>query len=409
MLELIKLLLDQEQYQKYREYIPKSHDSSVNTLYTLLDKLLDNVKRTVSFDEYRVFALSQIPYITKKDKDNYEIIESLLERVRISEVQPDAADAAINAIRKRHQASEFAIAALECSEGRRDFTDLQDYWDRLNIQSGPSEGFELTSDDLDDISDSVIGTGGLYHSLPCLNRCLGPLRKGDFGFIFARPEVGKTTWLCDESQHMFKQIGQDDCIAWANNEEESKKVKFRWIQSYFGINKHELQKNKDHYNKIFKQEVNGRFILPNQSLKHRKDIERLLETYKPRLLVIDALDAIEGFQSDREDLKLGAIFKWARELTKEYCPIIGTTWADATAENIKFLYMDHVTNAKTEKQKHADWIMGIGATRKEGHEKVRHLNISKNKLAGDENTEEELRHSKWDVYIEPDIARFRES
>lgn len=409
MLELIKLLLDIEHYQKYREYIPKSQDSSVNTLYTLLDKLITEVKRTVSFDEYRVFVLTHLPNISKKDKDNYEIIDALLERVRVSEVQPDVASASIDKIKKGHKASELALAALECSEGRRDYADLQKLYDDLNVQSSVTEDFELTSDDLGEISSSVVGDGGLYHSLGCLNRSLGPLRLGDFGFIFARPEVGKTTWLCDEAQHMLKQLGDDDCIAFANNEEEARKVKFRFVQSYFGVTTQELVAKKEYYSNLYKKEVNGRFILPTESLKQRKDIERLLERYRPKLLIIDALDAIEGFQNDREDLKLGAIFKWARELAKEYCPIIGTTWADGTAENVKWLYMNHVTNAKTEKQKHADWIMGIGATYKEGHEKVRHLNISKNKLAGDENTEEELRHSKWDVYIEPDIARFRES
>lgn len=408
MLELIKLLLDIEQYKQFREYIPKSADSSVNTLYTLLDKFIATVDRTISFDEYRVFCLSQLPLISKKDKDNYEIINALLERIRVSEIQPDAAIPIIDSIKKRHKASELALAALECSEGRREFTDLQGYWDGLNVQSSVTDEFELTSDDLEAITDSVVGTGGLYHALPCLNRSLGPLRKGDFGFIFARPEVGKTTWLCDEVQHMLKQIGADECVAWANNEEEAKKVKFRFMQSHVGVTAQEIHRDKGRYSEQYRKEVNGRFILPSESLKNRKDIERLLERYKPRLLIIDALDAVEGFKNDREDLKLGDIYKWARELSKEYCPIIGTTWADATAENVKWLYMDHVTNAKTEKQKHADWIMGMGATRKDGHEKVRHLNISKNKLAGDNNTEESLRHSKWDVIIEAEIARFRE-
>jgi hypothetical protein len=49
--------------------------------------------------------------------------------------------------------------------------------------------------------------------------------------------------------------------------------------------------------------------------------------------------------------------------------------------------MNNVANAKTSKQAEADWILGIGAVHDQGWESVRFMNISKNKLFGDSDSD----------------------
>jgi hypothetical protein len=93
-------------------------------------------------------------------------------------------------------------------------------------------------------------------------------------------------------------------------------------------------------------------------------------------------------------------------LAKTYCPVVGVCQADGTAENIKWLTMEHVSNAKTSKQAEADWILGIGAIHAEGAAHTRYLNISKNKLLGDPDTLSDLRHGRFETYIEASIARY---
>jgi replicative DNA helicase len=233
------------------------------------------------------------------------------------------------------------------------------------------------------------------------------LRKGDFGFIFARPEVGKTTFLCSEVSYMMTQT--DAPILWINNEEQYNKVKMRFAQAYFGITRNEFLKDLKHWSARYEAEVKDKFIIPKDSIKSPKAVERLCESIKPGLILVDALDAFkDGFKADREDLQLGAAFTWARELAKEYAPTIGVTWADGTAEGMKWLTMGHVVNAKTEKQKPADWILGIGKSNDNNLEHVRHLNISKNKLQGDSDTDPARRHGRADCIIIPETARFRD-
>jgi len=70
--------------------------------------------------------------------------------------------------------------------------------------------------------------------------------------------------------------------------------------------------------------------------------------------------------------------------------------------------MGHVSNAKTAKQAEADFILGIGKTHDSGQEFIRYINISKNKLVGDSDSEPGLRHARLDVLIHPDIARYED-
>ena len=223
--------------------------------------------------------------------------------------------------------------------------------------------------------------------------------------------VHNTTFLCAEGSHMLHQLLESNGgpLLWINNEEESKKVKSRFIQSWFGVTAHELWQNSEDFSRLFEEQTQGKFLITRNSTTQRYEIERLIKQTQPGLIICDALDALEGFKADREDLRLGSIFKWAQEVSKaQQCPFIGVTWADGTAEGVKYLHMGHVTNAKTEKQKPAGFILGIGSQHDDRFQSVRHFYVSKNKLDGGTDSEESMRHAKIDVLIKPEIARFED-
>lgn len=68
--------------------------------------------------------------------------------------------------------------------------------------------------------------------------------------------------------------------------------------------------------------------------------------------------------------------------------------------------MEHVANAKTAKQAEADFILGIGKDGNPDFASARFLTISKNKLLGDPDSIPDLRHGRFEVLIEPAIARY---
>ena len=217
---------------------------------------------------------------------------------------------------------------------------------------------------------------------------------------------GKTTFLASELSHMASQT--DGEIYWFNNEEQGNKVMLRVYEAYFGLSLRDIVKDIWKYREEFKNSIGARLRMFDSSSISKWDIENILKSGKPALAVIDQLDKVKGFLADRPDLRFGAIYQWTRELAKEYCPIIGVCQASGEAEGVRWLTMDHVAEAKTAKQSEADFILGIGKTHDQNLEYVRHINISKNKLVGDEDTDPSLKHGRFDVIIDPLRARYKD-
>lgn len=247
--------------------------------------------------------------------------------------------------------------------------------------------------------------------LNTLNHMLGSLRGGDFGFIFARPETGKTTFLASETTFMAEQLGEDaGPILWLNNEEKGSKVKIRCYQAALGASLAAINSNPVAARNAYHKRTKGKHqIFYSPGAIHKTTVERLCHRYKPSLLIFDQIDKIVGFDADREDLKLGAMYQWARELAKEHdCPVIGVCQADGSGENQKWLTMGNVANAKTAKQAEADWIVGIGKVSDTVYENVRYVHASKNKLSGDQDTDPNMRHGKQEVIIRAEVARYED-
>jgi len=262
----------------------------------------------------------------------------------------------------------------------------------------------FTTDNLGELHEGSIKNTGLRWRLGTLNRMLGSLRKGDFGFIFARPESGKTTFLASEISFFAGQTKQP--IIWFNNEEQGSKVMLRIYQATLGLTLEQLFQDIEGNKKKYHDLTKGNIKIYDSGSISKTDVEKLCYQLNPGCIIFDQLDKIKGFSNDRDDLKLGSIYQWARELAKQYCPVIGVSQADGTGEGKKWLTMDNVSGAKTSKQAEADFILGIGKTNDEGMEMVRHLHASKNKLIGDSDTENELRHGRMDIIIRPEIARY---
>ena len=167
-------------------------------------------------------------------------------------------------------------------------------------------------------------------------------------------------------------------------------------------------RNRQVYEKRFTEGMDGNFLLVYQTQISQKFVECVCAKFKPSLIVFDQIDKIQSAANDREDLRLGSIYQWARELAKEYAPVIGVSQADGTGEGQKWLTMANVANAKTSKQAEADWILGIGKVNDPGYDAIRYLHASKNKLMGDEDSDPTLRHGRKEVIIDAHLARYRD-
>lgn len=310
--------------------------------------------------------------------------------------------------RSRNVLERIAVAAYDAVHGRATRADVLALFTLL--QTPVEQGkYEFVTDDLDDILNSTVLTPGLRWRLDSLNKSLGSLRKGDFGFVFARPETGKTTFLADQTGFMAGQIPDSaGPILWFNNEEQGKKVRLRSYEASLGLSQKELLRHRETAKQDYQRITKGKIRIYDSASISRHDVEMLCNATKPSLVVVDQIDKIKGFDSDRDDLKLGAIYQWFREVAKTYCPTIGICQADGTAEGEAWLHMGHVANAKTAKQAEADFILGIGKRHTPGYEKIRYINLSKNKLAGDADSDPKMRHAQLSVVLRAEIARYED-
>lgn len=408
---LIKLLLQREAYTKYISYINKDYykDNYIE-IYKVLVVLDDMHSRREEDAEYSVDDLEvsffiYYPAMKQVDKDFYV---SLFNKLRDTTVTEQIGRDALEQHRQRSIAFSLAATAFKVSEGKESFENLTTQSKELTDTSPIEEDIKFVTDDLEELYEHTVKAPGLRWRLETLNKVLGSLRKGDFGFLFARPEVGKTTILASEGSFMAEQIPDGKFLLHFSNEEAGDKVKVRYYQASLGLTAMELFADRRRNMEEFMYRTGGRIKIFDAGAIHRRDVEKTIAQYPPGLIIFDSIDKLKGWKEDRDDLVYKEIYQWARELAKEHCPVIGVCHAAVSGEGKKYLTMDDVAYAKTAKQGEADWILGIGATTREGMENIRHFNAPKNKLFGDEDSIPELRHGSVDVVIRPECARYED-
>jgi hypothetical protein len=403
-LSLLRLLLNNTLYKRYRSLVDdkslRDTHRELSYLFQSLDGLKETVDHDLGVDELEAYFWAAYPD-AKPD-----IYAGLFTDLRSLQISEDVGEVLLGQIESRNRALKLSETAYKFSQGLATLSDVQNDAESLGSPKAADIAIEGVSTDLELLINNVVKTPGLRWRLDSLNKSLGSLRKGDFGFIFARPESGKTTFLASEVSKMLDDAQSP--ILWLNNEEQGEKVMIRVYQAYFGVTLEQLLGNTRQYKKLFNEQVEGKFILVDDAGIDRGRIERIVDKVRPSLIVHDQIDKTKGFKADRDDLVLGAIYQWGRELAKTYCPYLAVCQSDGSGEGQKWLTMANVANAKTSKQAEADFILGIGKTHDEAMENTRYLNISKNKLLGDEDSISAMRHGRFEVLIQPEIARYRD-
>ena len=409
-LSIIKLFAYYNIWETYKDKIGvKDFPKELQPVYSILD---NHHSSSESKADLTVADLCNLLVASSvKDKDYYL---GVLEELEKLEVSADTTVTLIRTILRNKGLAEISLAAHDAKEGRMDIEKVNDLIDkfRLDAVAPEQESDEdlFATDDLQTLVSQTLKKVGLRWRLKTLNEMLGSLRLGDFGFVFARPETGKTTFLASEVTYMCSQLGDEDGpVLWINNEEQSDKVMIRCIQAATNTKLAQLYADVEGNNSLFKQITKGKLkIIKGSAVIHKSTVEKLCRRFRPSLIIFDQIDKIVGFDNDRDDLKLGAIYQWARELAKQWAPVIAVCQADGSGEGVKWLTMNNVANAKTSKQAEADWILGIGKVNDPGYENLRFLHLSKNKLMGDEDTIPDQRHGRREVLIDATVARYKD-
>ena len=411
-ISILKHILTYEHWSKVRDQLSvEDFPNELQGIYSVVSSY-----HSGHSDNSAVLSASDLANLVfSSPVKNKEYTQQIVDNILSCDASASTTVQLINALRRQRLLKQVSLLSYEIAEGR---SEKQNELDELiaSLQSvnvttedALETSTDFVTDDLQILIDDAVSTPGLRWRLNTMNQMLGSLRKGDFGFIFARPETGKTTFLASEITYMATQLKEEDGpILWINNEEQGSKVMLRVYQAALGVDLTTLYSDIEHHKQEYQRLTHGKLKLYDSGIIHRSTVEKLCKKYKPSLVIFDQIGKITGFDKDREDLVQGAIYQWARELAKEYCPVIGVCQADGSGEGVRWLSMSNVADAKTAKQAEADWILGIGKVNDAGYDNLRFLHLSKNKLTGDKDTIPDQRHGRREVLIEPGIARYKD-
>jgi len=215
-----------------------------------------------------------------------------------------------------------------------------------------------------------------------LNSFVSGLDRGNLGIIFARPEVGKTTFCSFLAASYIRQ--KQKVVYWAN-EEPSKKIKMRIIQAYHALTKHEMKEQADALHKIYLESIEPYLTVMDSVGTSMDELNDYAQLNEPDVMFCDQLDKfkVDG-NFNRGDERLKETYVLAREIAKRNKLLVwAVSQASSDAHDRQFIDYSMMDNSRTGKAGEADIIIGIGKTgTSEEENTVRHICISKNKLNG---------------------------
>jgi archaellum biogenesis ATPase FlaH len=215
-----------------------------------------------------------------------------------------------------------------------------------------------------------------------LGEHLSGMDRGNLGIIFARPEVGKTTFCAFLAAGYIKL--KQKVVYWAN-EEPAEKIKLRIIQSYFGVTRFDMRNDDENLARRYAEEVEPYLIVMDSVGTSMAELNEYAQLNEPDVMFCDQLDKfrIDG-EFNRGDEKLKEIYVTAREIAKRNKLLLwSVSQASFEAHDRQFIDYAMLDGSRTGKAGEADVIIGIGKTgTSEEENTVRHICISKNKLNG---------------------------
>ena len=406
-----------ENLSKYRRYIkPHVVMKETNTILDGMDKYYKTFPSVTDFawDSFSAFLIAD----QSKRLTDDSIVKLRMMLSKAKAFVPHHAHEEV--VKTLIELDYLALIMEECEKVKEGSSDLEHVHilatNALKDVERYIEKDELfVSADLSAIADRITSSGYEWR-LDALNRSLGPLRTGNFVIVAARVEVGKTTFLASEVSYLAQQLPKDRPVVWVNNEEESSVVFFRIVQAALGQESKVIIADSKKAMTDYAALMGGNKdkIRVTKDMNNVRDLETLFREVNPGLIIFDQLDKVDGFKSDeREDLKLGKIYKWARELARSYGPVIAASQLSASAVEMKdppFIGLDALRGSKTDKPGEADVVITIGKYKEPKspeEEMIRTINVPKNKLPGGGSKQVESdRHGQFLVTIDPIRARF---
>ena len=284
----------------------------------------------------------------------------------------------------RDRARQIGEKAIEIFTGEsEDFGGLRQLIDVVEDgRISDKTTYRIVDTDFDTLLEDNTGEPDFPFEFDLIREHVPGLDRGNLGILFARPEVGKTTFCSFLAASYIRQGFK--VVYWAN-EEPAEKIMLRIIQSFFGKSKDEMVSDKPHLMMRYASEIKPYLTIIDAigtSVEEANDYAKL---NSPDVMFMDQLDKFRiGGEYNRGDERLKETYVLAREIAKRNkCLVWAVSQASYEAHDRQFIDYSMLDNSRTGKAGEADIIIGIGKTgASDVTNTVRHICISKNKING---------------------------
>lgn len=376
--ELFKKLLDHEFYganksKLHREFFP----GPIGGLFDTLVEAHERYNEDIKISWLKTLHMDANPALSTAVRRN---ISNLLDDISHADHVPNLVGSdLLESMATKEVARQVANECVKVINGQVDsLNDIKTSIEKIEFVHNTDEYEEIKFN-----MDAILAdtdTSGLYpirlDSLKGIFPGIGP---GNLGIIFARPEMGKTTYACYEAAGYLQQGLK---VLYCANEEPAKFPYLRIMCSYFAATAQELAAGVLTYRKKFGKVAENLKMLDVAGM-NIAGVYPIIEEFKPEVLILDQLDnfKMKG-EFARDDLRLGALYQNAREAAKKYkVAVWAVSQASADAEGIERLSYDSLRGSKTDKAGAVDVVIGIGS-RDYTENDTRTFQLSKNKING---------------------------
>tara|TARA_R110000796_G_scaffold104931_1_gene214908 strand:+ start:445 stop:1635 length:1191 start_codon:yes stop_codon:yes gene_type:complete len=355
-----------------KEYFPKE----VATIIETLSHLHKNYEGDLTVDDLSLGHQAKYPALPEASAQK---VGRELDKLRATKVNAELVADVLHAFWKRTKAKEIGEQALGIFVGKSSDTNslFNSVEELKNNDIKQSQTYSVLNEAIETSLEEF--ERDPEFSFPTQIRDYVPgIDRQNLGVIFARPEVGKTSfaaWLA--GWYVKNKIK----VAYWGNEEPVRKTRMRVAKSITEMSKLEVFTNKDKFIDKYKELAVPYISFMDCVGTSIQEVEDYCIRNEVDVVIIDQLDKIRiDGEFSRGDERLKELYCRSRELAKRNNVAV---WAISQAsyeahgrETIDYSMLD---GSKTGKAGEADIIIGIGIAE---HEEFRTIKFSKNKING---------------------------
>ena len=380
--QVLGFCLNVDFFNKVKNKIDRTmFDNELKDIFDTIVYSHTKYNRSLSVSELSTIFNDRNPALPdSSSKRVQEMVEQLVAPKESDELHTDI----VNNLWLRDKARQIGEKALDIFTGDSDeFGELKKLIESVDDgRIGDKTTYTVVDKDLNELLTEVAGDNDFPFTFNLINENIKGLDRGNLGILFARPEVGKTTFCCFLASSYIRQGFH--VVYWAN-EEPAARIKLRIIQSYFGLTKEEMVTQRFELLEVYKKEIEPYLTIMDSVGTSIEEVDEYAKLNKPDIMFCDQLDKfrIKG-EYNRGDERLKETYVSAREIAKRNtCLVWAVSQASYDAHDRQFIDYAMLDNSKTGKAGEADIIIGIGKTgSSEVDNVVRHICISKNKING---------------------------